>query len=334
MSSLFSLIDPVTLAMVLSALAVGGLILVLVPLGDRAGPGTRRISRVTGKVDAEGARRLQQLANEKRRRKVQDALKEVDRSREAQRRAKTLAVQLQQAGLSISPRDFYIRSVLCGAFCAGVFGFFVSSNPMLIAGTGVAGALGLPRMWLKRMAKKYKERFLTEFPVAIEAMARGVKTGLSIGECLTIVAQETEEPVKSEFQEIMEVQRVGLTLEEAISRLNDKVQLSEVNFLRIVIGLQQKAGGQLSEVLANLGFVLRERRKMGAKIEAYASEGKTSANVIAALPFFIGGIIYFMRPDLMESLFTRTSGQLLMGGCLLWMGVGMFVMRKMVNFDY
>ena len=163
---------------------------------------------------------------------------------------------------------------------------------------------------------------------------RGVKAGLPLSDCLRIIATETAEPMRSEFRQIVEAQAMGLTASEAVDRLISRVPISETSFFSIVIAIQQKAGGSLSEALANLSAVLRERRKMEGKIKAFSSEARASAMIIGSLPFVVGGLVYLTSPKYIELLWTTETGQIVMAGSLVWMALGMFIMKKMITFDF
>jgi tight adherence protein B len=110
--------------------------------------------------------------------------------------------------------------------------------------------------------------------------------------------------------------------------------LSEANFFGIVISIQQKAGGNLSEALGNLSRVLRDRKKMKAKIQAMSMEAKASAMIIGALPVCVGGLVYLTSPAYIELLWTTDIGRFLIAGCAFWMAIGILVMKQMINFDF
>ena len=126
---------------------------------------------------------------------------------------------------------------------------------------------------------------------------------------------------------------MGFSTGEAVERIVERVPIPEASFFSIVITIQQKAGGNLAEALGNLSSVLRDRKKMKAKIKAVSSEAKASAYIIGSLPFLVGGMVYFTSPKYMELLWTTESGQLVMAGYAIWMCIGIFVMKKMINFD-
>ncbi|WEJ11993.1 type II secretion system F family protein (plasmid) [Sinorhizobium sp. M103] len=153
-------------------------------------------------------------------------------------------------------------------------------------------------------------------------------------DCLRVIATEAQEPVKGEFLAIVQDQTLGIPVDEAVKRMSERMPLAEANFFAIVVAIQSRTGGSLSEALGNLSKVLRERKKMKAKIKAMSAEAKSSAGIIGALPFVVAGAVYFTSPDYMTLLFTTTIGKIVLVCCGLWMGIGILVMRKMINFDF
>ena len=166
-------------------------------------------------------------------------------------------------------------------------------------------------------------------------IVRGIKAGLPLLDCLKIIAIEAQEPVKSEFRAIVETQTIGMPLGEACAKLYERMPLPEANFFGIVISIQQKAGGNLSEALGNLSRVLRDRKKMKAKIQAMSMEAKASAAIIGALPICVDDARLSHQPRLHRAaLDDEPLGRMMMAGCAMWMCIGVFVMSKMINFDF
>jgi tight adherence protein B len=177
------------------------------------------------------------------------------------------------------------------------------------------------------------KKFLLEFPGAIDVIVRGIKAGLPLGDCLRIVASEMAEPVRGEFRQIIEAQSIGLSLPEAVARITERVPVSEANFFAIVINIQQKSGGNLSEALGNLSAVLRDRKLMKAKVAAMSSEAKASAGIIGALPFIVTLLVYLSSPGYISLLWTTSTGEFVLGCAAFWMMIGIVTIKKMVNFD-
>ena len=170
-------------------------------------------------------------------------------------------------------------------------------------------------------------------PDAIDIMVRGLKAGLPLSDAMRIIATESAPPLGPEFMEVVEGQRLGIAIDQGIERMFERIPLPEVSFLGIVIGIQSKSGGNLSEALGNLSRVLRERKKLKAKIRSMSQEAKSSAAIIGSLPFLIVGALVFISPDYLEPLFSTSTGHMILIGSGVWMLGGILVMRSMINFD-
>jgi len=272
----------------------------------------------------------------KRRKSVQETLKEIDQKQKAlTKRSKSppMSLRLEQAGLNWSRRTFLIFSLTCGLVIFAL-GYFLHAPLYACAAFGFAGMIGLPRWIINFLRKRRIKRFLEEFANAMDVVIRGVKAGLPLNECIRIVSMEAAEPVKTEFRKIAETQALGVPLAEAVTKLPERVPVPEASFFSIVITIQQKAGGNLSETLGNLSRVLRERRKMSGKIKAMSMEAKASAAIIGALPIIVMGLVYLTSPHYISLLFTDPMGNLILGASGFWMALGILVMRRMINFDF
>jgi tight adherence protein B len=264
----------------------------------------------------------------KRRKMIQDSLKDV----ETKKKNVTLEQRIVRAGLSVSKRTFLAMSGVVGLVSALVT-LILNNDPLVAVGAGVAAAFGLPNWILGFLAKRRMAKFIQEFPGAVDIIIRGVKAGLPVPDCFRMIASEAPEPVRSEFRQIVESQTIGLSIGEATERFAERVPVAEASFFSIVINLQQKSGGNLSEALSNLAAVLRERKKMKAKVQSMSAEAKASAGIIGSLPFLVGLAVWFTNRSYMSVLFTTSIGNVIIAACLLWMAIGVFIMRKMINFD-
>ena len=171
-------------------------------------------------------------------------------------------------------------------------------------------------------------------PDAVDVIVRGIKAGLPLLDSLKMIATEAPEPMRSEFRGIIETQTIGIPLSEACLKLYERIPVAEANFFGIVIAIQQRAGGNLSEALGNLSAVLRDRKKMKAKIKAMSMEAKASASIIGALPIIVMLLVYLSSPDYIELLWTEALGRVMLACSAIWMFIGIMVMRKMINFDF
>jgi tight adherence protein B len=274
----------------------------------------------------------QRSAQRSRREQVEETLKELE-TRQNKAKRPPLTMRISQAGLNWSKRQFIVISAMMGV--AGfVAAFFLGSGALPAAGIGFAAGFGVPRWLLSYLKKRRETKFLDTFPDAVDVVVRGIKAGLPLLECLKIVSNESPEPVKSEFRSIVETQTIGIPIGEACAKLYEHLPLAECNFFGIVIGIQQKTGGNLSEALGNLSRVLRDRKKMKAKIQAMSMEAKASAMIIGALPVAVMVLVYITSPDYIELLWLHPIGRMMLVACGTWMLMGTLVMKKMINFDF
>ncbi|MCB1441971.1 MAG: type II secretion system F family protein [Methyloceanibacter sp.] len=319
-------------AIALAALAVGGVVYVLVvPYFS----GERKVSKRV-EVAAQGHKPAQKRTGtpqqlQTRRRQVQDTLKEIEAKQRRQKRV-TLRTKLMQAGLNVKPQSYYIFCVVLGLtggllFLVSGFSPFISLLGMIVCG------VGLPRWLLGRRIRSRQAKFVTEFANAIDIIVRGIRSGLPLADCMEIIATEAPEPVRSEFVELVEQQRIGIPLSKAFMRLYERVPLQEVSFFSIVIAIQAQTGGNLAEALSNLSGVLRDRYRMQAKVKALSAEAKASAMIIGALPPLVGTAVYFISPDYISLLWEEKIGQFMLVAGGTWMLIGILVMRKMINFN-
>jgi tight adherence protein B len=266
-----------------------------------------------------------------RKKQIADSLKELEK-KQGQTRL-SLEMKIQQAGFSFGRRQYMIMSGISGLAVAVLM--YVATGSLYIAlPASIIGLFGVPSFMLARLRKRRINKFVNEFPNAIDIIVRGVRAGLPLGDCMRIIAAEAAEPVRSEFRLIAETQAMGLSLTEAVDRVAQRIPVTETNFFAIVISIQAKAGGNLSEALGNLSRVLRERKKMKGKIGAMSMEAKASAAIIGAVPFVVVGLLYASSPTYISLLWTTTHGKIVSGIALAWMGIGIAMMKKMISFDF
>ena len=275
------------------------------------------------------------LEASKRRKSVEGSLKELEqkqRNRDKMIKSPPIKMQIQQAGLTWTMRSFYIGSGIFAVIATIPYVYF--GGPLyLIPGVLLAAGLGIPRWVVSFLRKRRIKKFLAEFPNSIDVIVRAIKSGLPLNDGLRLIATEAKEPVRSEFRRIIDAQQMGISVPEAAGKLYENMPCSEANFFGIVIQIQAQAGGNLSEALGNLSRVIRDRKKMKAKVDALSMEAKASAAIIGALPFIVTLLVYLSSPGYIMILFTSSTGHMLLGGGLVWMSIGIAVMKKMINFD-
>ena len=300
-----------------------------------AGASRKRLAAVARPTTASSAlvRASTAAQGQQKRKAMTNLLKDLDRQQAQRKQRPTLERRISRAGLDFSPRTFWISSAAAAVITA--LACLLTGQPIVVVVlASFAVGLGLPRWAIYFLTKRRQKRFTNEFASAIDVIVRSVKTGLPVVEALKIVATEMGEPVKTEFSKLSEGLKVGVAMDQGLKRMFDNMPTPEVNFFAIVMTVQLKSGGNLSEALGNLASVLRDRKRLQGKIKALSSEAKASAMIIGALPPGVMGMVYFTTPDYIMPLFTTRWGNMLLAGCVIWMSIGIFVMKKMISFKH
>jgi len=324
--------------MIMGAVGVLFLALVIVSVGmlnGLYGPRARLERRLNsvgggpvGGRDKGGAAKTQ---SGMRRKDIEAKLKVAEQMKRQQRGYK-LREKLIQAGLKTSPKQFWVYSIVSGALFA-LFVYGISGIVYTIPAGLLVGTFGIPRFVLRHLVNRRLKNFTALFANAIDLIVRGVKTGMTVAECLSIVGKEMPDPIGAEFRYITESIQMGITLEECLNRLIMRVPTNETRFFAIVLITQQVTGGNLAETLAKLSGILRDRKKMRDKIKALSSEAKSSAAIIGAMPFAVAGVLSFTAPDYVSLLITTNAGNWCIVVGAVSMTGGILVMRKMINFE-
>lgn len=290
------------------------------------------IANSTGKQ-----RTVAATGDENRRRVVEDTLREIqskERSAGRPNARPSLVRRMRQAGIGATRATYMSVSALVGLIAYVMAFAWLGIDVFSSTAVAVAAGLLLPHMYVQNRRNRRMRAFTDEFPNALDTVVRGVQAGLALNDCLKIISTEAQEPVKSEFATIVQDQKLGVPLEEAMDRMAGRVPLSESNFFAIVIGIQTKTGGNLAEALGNLSKILRDRKAIRAKIKALSAEAKASAGIIGSMPIVVGGLLYIVSRDYVSLLFTTSTGHIALGASAVLMMTGVLIMRKMINFDF
>ena len=198
---------------------------------------------------------------------------------------------------------------------------------------GVFVGVGLPHFLVGKTIGRRVGRFTAKFPDAIDLLVRGLRSGLLISETIGVVGHEIDGPVGEEFRAVSDKMKIGRTMDAALQETADRLGTPEFQFFVITIAIQRETGGNLAETLANLSNVLRLRGQMKLKIKAMSSESKASAYIIGALPFIVFAMIWVINGTYMQKFFIDERLMVLGMGGMVWMGIGAFIMSKMISFE-
>jgi tight adherence protein B len=247
-------------------------------------------------------------------------------------RLSALILRLHRTGHGWSVTQYLYASL--GIMLGVTVLIYISTGAALLAVViGLLFGAGIPHMAVGFLIKRRSNAFTVKFPDAIELLVRGLRSGLPVTETLGVVATEVPGPVGEEFKMITERIKIGRTMEDALQETADRLSMPEFNFFCITLAIQRETGGNLAETLANLADVLRKRSQMKLKIKAMSSESKASAYIVGALPFIVFTMIWWINPSYLGGFFTDDRLIVTGLGGLTWMGIGAFIMAKMVSFE-
>lgn len=320
------------LVAVLGFITVAGVGLVLAGVGSGQNRSVKRAQAIVGRDAREtgGSRRRNQAsAQDQRRRQILKTLRDQDRRQK--KATLSISARLQQAGLGRDVKGFWIASGVVGVVVA-LMVLVLGQSPLIALGLGFAAGLGLPRWVVGFLAARRIKKFTEGFPDAMDIITRGIKSGLPVHDSLRVIAQETSEPLAGEFRRLVESIGMGVSMDQALDKMNESMPTPEVRFFAIVLAIQAKTGGNLAEALGNLSTVIRARKLMREKIKALSGEAVASAFIIGSLPPGVVILISLLAPDYMHPLFTDPRGHIMLMAGAFWMSIGIFVMRKMINF--
>jgi len=234
----------------------------------------------------------------------------------------------EQADVKIKPSALFV------AACCFAFGFGTLTALMVnIYVAPVTAAIGFtnPFIWLWWKRNSRLKKFASQLPEAMELVARALRAGHSLAAGLQVVADEMPEPICKEFGRVYEEQNLGISLEEALNHMCDRVPNLDLRFFVTSVNIQRQTGGDLAEILDRIGHVIRERFKILGQVKALTAEGRLSGVVLIALPIGLFLFMMHLKPDYVELLWTDPMGIQMSVGAIVLMLIGAYAIKKIVD---
>jgi len=244
-----------------------------------------------------------------------------------------LRARLRATGFEVNIGQYVLANLVVMAVVAAGLHIFLGLSWASCGLAGFGMGLTVPHFLVGFLGKRRSQKFINNFPEAIDLIVRGLKSGLPTQEGIKVVAQEMGDPIGTEFREIADSLKLGKTLDDALWDAAKRLDIPEFKFFVISLSVQRETGGNLAETLENLGNILRARRQMKIKVKAMSSEAKASAIIIGSLPFIMFLIIFLMNPGYASQLFTDSRGVIMVAAGLASMGTGIAVMAKLIRFE-
>jgi tight adherence protein B len=244
-----------------------------------------------------------------------------------------LRLRLARSGWSLKIGDYLLISLVTAAVTTAVLTFTFHLSLLINTLFGIVLGVGLPHMVVSGRIARRTKRFIALLPEALDLIVRGIRSGLPASEALRTIADEIQDPVGKEFRDVTDQMRIGVAMDEALWATAKRLAIPEFNFLVISLSIQQETGGNLAEILEKLSDMVRRREQMRLKVKAMSSEARASAMIIGSLPFVMAGVISFVNPEYMSTLFTDPRGWVMIGIGMTSLLIGLGIMAKMIRFD-
>lgn len=243
--------------------------------------------------------------------------------------ARRLELLLYQAGMSIRVGAFILLIAVCG-----MVGYLIGSAVFhrMLHGAVLMLVLGFAPFILVAYKKSIRQRhFAEQFPDALDLLVSALRAGISFSGALQIVADESPEPVRSEFAIVVEEQALGLDLREALGNMASRVGSIDLKFFVTAVVLQRAAGGNLTEVLENTSRLIRDRFRILGDMKTFTAAGRLTGLILSALPLGIGTFMVMVAPDYFHKMWDHPTGRGVLGVALLFQFLGWLTIRKIVN---
>lgn len=245
-------------------------------------------------------------------------------------RLKLLDKFILQAG-----RDWPVSLFLLGSLLVGLLAFtllwVVLLQPLLLALTVGSAAGVLPLLYLAHLRSQRMAKLEVQLPEALDLMGRALRSGHAFSSALQMVGDEMPEPIATEFKAVHDEVNFGVSLQQALLNLTERVPLTDLRYFVVSVLIQRDSGGNLTEVLGNLSRLIRERLKLLAKVRVLSSEGRMSAWILTLLPFMLAGLMNIFNPKFMSPLWTDPIGIDIVKYTLLLMALGVVMLRAIVR---
>jgi tight adherence protein B len=251
--------------------------------------------------------------------------------------------RISRADAKLRVSEYITLVIICGVVAAIAGYFLPQDNSWVIA--GVAGFFGLkiPRVYVKRMAKKRMEAFDSQLSDTLNLWVNALRSGYSVLQSMEAIATELPAPVSVEFERVVQEVRLGLSVEQALANMYRRVPSEDLDLVITAVNIQREVGGNLAEVLDTISYTIRERGRIKGEIRTLTAQGRVSGWIISLLPIVLGFILYLINPEYVSQLWVREEpwiwpqvipcGWLVLAFSLMMIGAGAYAISKIVDIE-
>jgi tight adherence protein B len=240
--------------------------------------------------------------------------------------------QIQQAGLAWSPTRLLVAMGMLAIPGLGVGAFL----PFLLNGPVTALVLGLvcstlPYFYVRKKRKARMDKMEEQFPEALDFLARSMRAGHAFTISMEMLGEDLADPLGQEFRTLFNEQNLGAPLENALFNFNERVPMLDARFFTSSVLLQKQTGGNLSEILSRLAYVIRERFRLKGQVKAASAHGRLTATILTLLPIGTMACLLLVAPGYLQSMAADPDGKLMIGGAIVAQILGNITIKKIIN---
>jgi tight adherence protein B len=231
--------------------------------------------------------------------------------------------------------DWSVSKLLLSTLVMASAGFYLAREvlhlSLTVALLAAVVLAALPTGYVRFRQKRRLRRLEHQLPEVLDLMTRSLRAGHAFTAALKVAGEEMPEPMGGEFRAVHDEINFGVSLEQALTHLADRIPLADVRYFVIAVLVQRESGGNLTEILTNLSRLIRERGKLFRKVRVLAADGRMSAWIMGAMPFALGGLLYLMNPTFISRLWTDPIGITITQTLLVMMVFGVLLLRRIVR---
>jgi len=242
-----------------------------------------------------------------------------------------LATKLARADLKITVGEFMAATFILMAFLGGV-SYVFKGDTFITAGACLLGFFG-PRIYVGMLQGRRLNSFNDQLSDTINLMVNSIRAGYSIMQAMEAVSEEMAPPIATEFGRVVQEVQLGIPLEEAMNHMLRRVPSEDLDMMITAINVQREVGGNLAEVLESISFTIRERIRIKGELKALTGQSRISGYMVAMVPVGLAFFIYFINRDFMMLLFTDICGNIMLGVAVVGIGMGFFVINKVMDIE-
>jgi Flp pilus assembly protein TadB len=245
---------------------------------------------------------------------------------------KGLAERLDLAGSERKPAEWVLFGIGGSALIAAALTLAIGNLLIGVLAGALIGWLGMHAILSIRIGRR-RSAFSEQLPDVLQLIAGSLQSGFSLPQAVDAVVREGTQPAAEEFSRALAEARIGANLEDALSRIADRMNSTDLRWTVMAIRIQREVGGNLAEVLRTTVGTMRERAFLRRQVSSLSAEGRLSAYILIALPILVGGWFFYSDPSYMRPLYTTLIGLIMLVGCVVLIVLGAFWMRKLIKIE-